>query len=63
MKLLHKTHLPLRLLPMRRANERFLAGVEPLVRLELPGLGERPRAAGVVALVWLLASVGPHVCL
>ena len=48
---------------MSGANERFLAGVEPLVRLELPGLGERPRAAGVVALVWLLASVGPHVCL
>ena len=48
-------------LPMSGADERFFAGVEPLVRLELSGLGERPRAAGVVALVRLLARVGPHV--
>ena len=31
------------------------------MRLELPGLRERPRAAGVVALVRLLPRVGPHV--
>ena len=46
---------------MSGADEGFLARVEPLVRLELTGLRERPRAAGVVALVRLLTRVRSHV--
>ena len=50
-------------LPLCGADEWLLSGVEALVGLELAGLGEGAQAAGVVALVRLLARVRPHVSL